>query len=83
MASRMDLNPGSPPPDRERLVIHLCWEAERLRTYATAAGASAAARNLAQARDTLLQDILLDEALLTAAGPAQILALLGLRRSTR
>lgn len=83
MASRMDLNPGLPPPDRERLVIHLCWEAERLRAYATAAGASAAARNLARARDTLLQDILLDEALLAAAGPAQVLALLSLRRSTR
>ena len=71
----MDFNPGLPPPDRERLVIHLCWEAERLR--------AAAARNMAQARDTLLHDILLDEALLAAAGPAQVLALLGLRRSTR
>jgi hypothetical protein len=78
----MDLNPGLPPPDRERLVIHLCWEAERLRAAAAGEGAAAAARSLAEARDTLLRDILLDEALLAAAGPAQVLALLSLRRST-
>ena len=64
-------------------MIHLCWEAERLRAAAARAGASDAARSLAEARDTLLRDILLDEALLTAAGPAQLPALLSLRRSTR
>lgn len=79
----MDLNSGFPPPDREHLVIHLCWEAERLRAAAAGVGAAAAARSLAEARDTLLCDILLDEATLAAAGPAQVLALLGLRRSTR
>jgi hypothetical protein len=79
----MDLNPGLAPPDREHLVIHLCWEAERLRAAAAGAGAAAAARSLAEARDTLLCDILLDEALLAAAGPAQVLALLTLRRSDR
>jgi hypothetical protein len=79
----MDLNPGSPPPDRERLVIHLCWEAERLRAAAAGAGASDAVRSLAEARDALLRDILLNETILTAAGPAQVLALLSLRRSTR
>ncbi len=79
----MDLNPGFPPPDRERLVVHLCWEAERLRAAAAGAGAPDAARSLAEARDALLRDILLDEALLTAAGPAQVLTLLSLRRSTR
>ena len=54
-------------------MIHLCWEAERLRAAAARAGASDAARSLAEARDTLL----------TAAGPAQLPALLSLRRSTR
>ncbi len=79
----MDLNPGHPPPDRERLVVHLCWKAERMKAAAARAGASDAARSLAEARDTLLRDILMDEALLTAAGPAQLPALLRLHRSTR
>jgi hypothetical protein len=63
-------------------VIHLCREAERLKATAAGAGASDAARSLAEARDTLLRDILLDEALLAAAGPAQLPAL-SLGRSTR
>ena len=83
MARRMDPKPDLPPPDRASSVVRLCWEAERLRAAAAGAGARDAARSLAEARDTLLYDILLDEALLAAAGPAQILELLSLRRATR